>query len=914
MSENGTQPYLRYWGKAAPEGATPAAHLLVYHLLDVAAVGRVLLDRHPALGDRLAEILGLGTENTRKLCLWLLVHHDLGKFAAAFQRLRPGLAPGHIPDRYRYTRRHDTLGYLLWQERLEELLPTAAGAGPDLEDRLIPLLAASSGHHGRPPEAAAEWESGWFRPEDIAAAARASRDLGAVVAPGLDPVGLLEGVTQGNPAMASWAVAGLVVLCDWIGSNRTWFPYRDEAVPPETYWERFALPQAAEAVAGAGVLPEPPRPEISFDTLFPDLPEPTGLQRAAETIPLGDGPALFVVEDLTGSGKTEAALTLAARLLAAGRAAGLFVALPTTATADAMYRRVGGAYRRMFQPGTRPSLVLAHSRRDLSRQFRQSIGGERIEAEPDYAEDEAGAAATCAAWLADSRKKALLAQVGVGTIDQALLAVLGARHQSLRALGLLGKVLVVDEVHACDAYQNRLLAHLLRLHAAQGGSAILLSATLPLATRQELAAAFAEGAGFEPPPVLEEAYPLVARISADGVSAVPTQPPPWARRTLRFELVHDHEAALRWVAGRAEAGAAVCWVRNTVGDALEAYDALAARLGPERVTLFHARFLLGDRLGIEDDILGRFGKASTAAQRTGRVVVATQVIEQSLDLDFDEMLTDLAPIDLLIQRAGRLRRHRRDRAGNPVDGPDRRGAPTLRVLSPEPVDDPPEGWIRSFLPGTSFVYPHPGELWRTARLLETRPSVRLPEDSRDLVERVYGDPAEEPPASLQTTAGAVEGERRADASLAELNAANLELGYGCTSGSWTDAEDARTRLGEPTVTLRLALWDGERLRPLCNAGPNPWAMSEVSVRRSQVAEVPEPADCDLLRALTAAGGTPRGNRTHCIILPVVPVSEGVFEGEAVDGAHSPVTLLYRPDRGLEIRKEKTPPGRGTRAG
>ncbi len=123
-------------------------------------------------------------------------------------------------------------------------------------------------------------------------------------------------------------------------------------------------------------------------------------------------------------------------------------------------------------------------------------------------------------------------------------------------------------------------------------------------------------------------------------------------------------------------------------DAIEAYDALAELVGTERVTLFHARFTLGDRLRIEEDVLRRFGKRSTAKDRRGQIVVATQVIEQSLDLDFDEMVSDLAPIDLVLQRAGRLRRRPRDERGNPVDGPDRRGQPVLRVLTPEPIDDP----------------------------------------------------------------------------------------------------------------------------------------------------------------------------------------------------------------------------------
>ena len=900
--------YMAYWGKAASEGETPAKHLLVFHLLDVAAVGRVLLSRHPTLLTRLSGLTGVSAGDLAPWLVWLLAHHDFGKFAAAFQRLRPQLFPEPLTDRYRYDTRHDTLGYLLWEEKLlDEVFPDLAGQY-ELEEAVSVLLRTSAGHHGKPPEVV-EWKTSWFRDEDVQAARLLSRDLSRLFF-GRDAPPELScdnpGMFARRIASSSWPLAGFAVLCDWIGSNRLWFPFADEPIPLGRYWEKCALPQAERAVNEAAVVPVPPAEISGFRSLFPEIAAPTGLQEAAETAPLAIGPQLYFIEDLTGSGKTEAALTLTGRLLSAGKGEGIYVALPTTATADAMYDRVGNVYRKLFSHGTRPSLVLAHSRRDLSERFRTSVGGDRIEPEAAYGDGEEGAAATCAAWLADNRKKGLLAQVGVGTIDQALLAALNVRHQSLRAFGLLGKVLLVDEVHACDAYMNRILEHLLRLHAAMGGSAVLLSATLPIEARFKLAVAFSEGAGFALSEDLPDGYPQLLAIAADDVWNREVEAPPWARRTLRVDLLHDPESAVDWVAGRAETGACVAWVRNTVRDAAEAYDLLAERLGAERVTLFHARFALGDRLRIEKDVLARFDKKSRADRRAGRVVIATQVVEQSLDLDFDEMLSDLAPIDLLLQRAGRLRRHPRDTAGNPLsanDAPDERGEPVLHVLCPEPVDEPGAGWIRGFLPGTAAVYRHHGHLWRTARYLAENATLHLPEDSRTVIQAVFGSSAQDGlPATLDRNVCEAEGGWRADASLAELNTIKVGEGYGGGFGSWTDRDDARTRLGEPTVTLRLARWDGSRLHPMVEAPPNPWALSEVSVRRSQIETIAEPEDPPIAAALQELEASFLSGHQWFLLVPLMEEADGIWSCSGCDSEGQPVVIRYTARRGLEVQK------------
>ncbi len=402
----------------------------------------------------------------------------------------------------------------------------------------------------------------------------------------------------------------------------------------------------------------------------------------------------------------------------------MFLALPTMATANAMYRRMGESYRRLFAEGTAPSLALAHGRAALHDGFTRSIL-------PDAMEDDAAAAgagpadetagAQCAAWLAADRRTALLAQIGVGTIDQAMLAVLPVRHAPLRQRALAGKVLVIDEAHAFDPYMREEVVRLLRFHAALGGSAILLSATLPLRLRQALADAWRAGLRLAPQPVTAQGYPLATFVAGNGVREAEVAAREDTVRRVAVTPLSGVGEAVQRIRAAWEAGAAVAWVRNTVDDAIAAFDALRdAGMEP---MLFHARFAMADRLRVEQAVLARFGRDS--ADRRG-VLVATQVVEHSLDLDFDLMVSDLAPVDLLIQRAGRLWRHRRD--ARPVAGPE------LLLLSPDPVAAPGPDWLAEHR-GTAAVYRDPALLWRGVRALLAAGGIAAPGGLRALIRR-----------------------------------------------------------------------------------------------------------------------------------------------------------------------------------
>lgn len=850
-----TAPYFYYWAKTnRGDVAGDSCHLLPYHLLDVAAVAQAFLACMPRQNRRLAVRLGLDEETFRRFFVYAMALHDIGKFARSFQGLAtPSGVELVAPDsRYFYDRKHDALGLIYWRHIWPHLVKVGglglsqdAQLGNAQRHALELWFGAVFGHHGRPVDGESNCSlEGAFKREDDLAAWSFMEDAAHLLVPvwPLDRLGDKQW-RQKMLAPASWELAGLAVLVDWLGSDQEIFGYRAERVPLPEYWDRYALPGAAAVLAKSGVAsPAAIRPFPGFQASHGFAPTP--LQAWAESAPVTGEPQLYLLEDQTGTGKTEAALTLVHRLLAQGAGEGLYFALPTMATSSAMYERVASWLTGVFRPEQAPSLVLAHGARQLHEAFNRSVLQQPSPDQP-YDESDPGGVWQCSAWLADSRKKALLAEVGVGTIDQALLGLLPRKHQSLRLFGLQGKVLVLDEVHAYDAYTSDLLQRLLTAHARHGGSAVLLSATIPLALRRSLVDAWHTGAqGAEPTVVEGTAFPLATRIAPDGVSETPVAARDATRRDLRVAFLHEAREAVDAVVGVVRSGRCVCWVRNTVDDAIDAYRLLLDELGPQaELQLFHARFVMGDRQRIERQALETFGKSSDAGQRHGAVLVATQVVEQSLDLDFDVLVSDLAPIDLLIQRAGRLRRHARDSAGNrlPDGAVDERPGEPLYVLAPPWSDSPGAGWLGAELRRTSYVYKDVSRLWLTCRVLRRSGGIRIPEEAREVLEAVYA-PDIEVPDGLQPASDEASGERTAHHAIASFNALALDHGY-CESsanGQWDADEEVGTRLAdEPTVPV-VVLTETEQgvLQPLHARSPHPWAMSTVQLRVSWAKHLP----------------------------------------------------------------------------
>ncbi len=831
----------------------------------------------------------------RRTLGFLVALHDIGKFSRTFQSVVPEHWPAAVlgppPADPLPGARHDVLGYHLLKALADELDPVLPpGQHPVrgwLDGDLAFLFQALAGHHGRPVD------PGHMPPTPDPACLDAAQGFMAAMLDVFRPPPL--DIPPGRRAVQrlGWDLAGAVTLADWVGSRQAWFSYVPiEAVAnPAAYLWDHALPRAAGALAAAGLAAAPAARFTGIRGLFPRIDAPSPIQHWAENVSLPRGPVLAVIEDVTGSGKTEAAITLAHRLLAFDRAWGVFLALPTMATANAMFARMADSYRGLFATDARPSLALAHRRAALDPRFAAAMEGGapprgREAADPADTPSEAH----CATWLAEDRRRSLLAQFGVGTIDQALLAVLPVRHAALRLQGLKGKVLIVDEAHAFDAYMQRELVELLRFHAALGGSCILLSATLPHAVRKKLVDAFRDGLGGQAAPLAETAYPLATLASADAVTEQPCALRDGLARRVTVTRLPDAVAALARVAAAARAGAAVAWVRNTVDDALAAAEAL--RVEGLKPMVFHARFAMTDRLAVEAEVMRCFGRDSAGEARQG-VLVATQVVEQSLDLDFDLLCTDLAPVDLLIQRAGRLWRHLHRNENRPLPGPE------LLVVSPEPVDDPAPDWVRGSLPGTAAVYHDPALLWRGARKLFAAGALATPGDMRPLLEAAAD--GECVPAGLARDTQEAEGKAKAATELGRQNVLAFAKGYTRQNGAWEPDTITPTRLQErEQVTLRLALDRDGEVVPYAEADmlSRAWSLSEVAVSAYRVIACTVPPGLEVAVAKARAGwGRWERDDPHMLLAVLTPAMDG-YTLTVQTEAGIAATLRYDPRIGL----------------
>jgi CRISPR-associated helicase Cas3 len=430
------------------------------------------------------------------------------------------------------------------------------------------------------------------------------------------------------------------------------------------------------------------------------------------------------------------------------------------ATGNAMFPRLLHWLERIpdgrSEPGAR-SVLLAHSKAALNEEFAELMrAGRRVSAvELDGGGDEwrhRGDRQACSAelvahqWLR-GKKKALLSSFVVGTIDQLLFMGLKSRHLALRHLALAGKVVIIDEAHAYDTYMNSYLDRVLSWLGAYRVPVVVLSATLPAGRRRELAEAYA-GRGADLGEVAAaEGYPLLTVVEPGGPVRLREVEPSGRRTDVRLERLSDD---LDVLGGRLEeelaGGGCVLVVRNTVDRVLQTAAALRKRFGPGQVTVAHARFLDLDRVDKDADLLDRFGPPGERVERPGRqIVVASQVAEQSLDIDFDLLVTDLCPVDLLLQRMGRLHRHRRGQ--DQSERPERLRTARCLVTGADWATVPVEP-----VSGSGRVYGLHA-LLRSAAVLEpylsgtaaTGHIVRLPEDISPLVQRAYGPHPQGPP-------------------------------------------------------------------------------------------------------------------------------------------------------------------------
>lgn len=911
--------YYGYWGKARKEGEVGHPyHLLPYHCLDVAAVGQVLLVTFPKMAKQLAQLTSMDERQFVRWMLVLLALHDLGKFTDSFQRLREDILK-NLQQRESHASggiRHDTLGYKLWEVHILpqfielNILPDKAARGmPRKEHKLCDSwMKAATGHHGEPPSNERFYFSDFINdPDDIEAAKAYVIDVLGLF---LDSERTFPDLDEDAALTASWWIAGFIVLCDWLGSSREPSEFVAEPMLLAKYWDD-ALQWAGGVVERSGLTSPKANPDFCLQDFFDkDVAViPTPLQADAVARKIDSGPQLFILEDVTGAGKTEAAVLLLHKLMQNELVEGAYFALPTMATSNGMYRRMGKVYRKLYAADSTPSCTLAHSAREMSDEFRQSITIAGDHSLADYGDGTMPAAAHCSAWLADNRKKALLANVGVGTVDQVVLAVLPARHQSLRLLGLLGKCLIIDEIHSADARQNILICHLLKAHASTGGSAILLSATLPKNQRYAFAKAFASGLGYAAPTLQktsEKDYPLLTHLGPNLFDETVLETRKSVERSVKVEFVHDETTVQQLILKASEQGQSVCWIRNTIKEARRAYKDLNGIISEDRLALFHARYAMQDRLDIESKVLDRFGPKSNAEQRKGQVLIASPVVQESLDLDFDLLISDLCPIDLIIQRAGRFRRHIRDMYGNRIKvDQDQRGEPVLFIHTPQWNDDPAEDWVKAWSKGSNAIY-EPAKLWFTQKWLKENQGFHMPQSARAMIESVYGDLAPSVPEGLLGATNRVEGARSAISSIGVSDALKWDEGYR-RDGNWWDEDSAATRhIEKQTTTVYLARWQNGQLDSWINEGDFRWARSAVTLLEEKLKGEAECPEIPLVQIEKIKETMPAKGRWG-VLLPLLLADDGLWKGYGCNGKGERVMFFYDSIRGLMEAEEAQEP-------
>lgn len=812
----------RLWGKAKkPEGSSgPEWHPLICHMIDVMSVADVLWERmSPAARAVLSQAFD-SEEGARRWVKLLVALHDLGKATPGFQHKWAGSADllvgtGLVLEEAQP--HHGVTGTALLAKFLAN--PSVPGVPPLSPKVARGLARAVASHHGEfvstmlDKTYTASLEEGPWKEvrEDLI---RVISSLIASENAPLPPWALSEDVPYPPPGLII-TLAGLACVADWIGSDADVFQY--EHVPVEhSEYARRVLDRARERVDAAGFRPWNGATPREFEELFPFPPRSlqTATSRLIEDL---DKPAIILIESTMGDGKTEAALLIAEKLAPRFGQRGLFIGLPTQATSNQMLRRVEEFLTRNTRGTT--SLILTHGDAALSERFQdlkqrarsETVSPLRIEEIYDTAEgSERSGHVVAETWFCQN-KRALIAQTAVGTIDQGLLGTLRVKHGFVRLFGLAGKTVVLDEVHAYDTYTSEILDRLVAWLSALNATVVILSATLPKARRRALLEAF--GAQ----PSLEEApYPrITAGIPRAASLSVATTP---SRPEQQIQLRHlddDVQSVARQIFEATRPGGCVAWICNTVKRAQEAFTALrelnAASDEPIDIYLLHSRFLRIDRQEREKLAERLFGPQDVAPKRPPRaVMIGTQVLEQSLDLDFDLMVTDIAPIDLLLQRAGRLHRHNRAR-------PNAFDSPSLWVLMP-PLHD----GLPSFRCIAS-VYDE-DVLLRTWEPLRRTKAITIPREIETWIERVYGekqDPFDDASlhAHLQEIAERAKKRREKDweqaqASLffapseAESSDAFGSLGSLVEedeSGNLHPTLRAQTRLGDETADI-ICLW------------------------------------------------------------------------------------------------------------
>ena len=875
---SGAEPESRLyllWAKRDPKGKpkakTRAYHALIYHLLDVAAVAGCMWDDVLGAGqkDWLMAMIGLDEAAARGMLALLAGLHDIGKATPAFQKKVPDLYAklgNDLHDDSTYADDHGILSAVILRRWFID-----KGLGKQPANQLAAVIG---GHHG-------SWISN-TETGNKQVGNEKWQDLQNQLCGTLQEV---LGAAEISPPESPQAfnifaafLSGFVSVCDWIGSNRVYFPYEDEVISPQNYFQ-VAQEQAKKALhemEWVGWKSDGRKPAFNDDFSFaPNALQQEGIQHLQE---FEQAPRLILVEYPTGEGKTELALHIGDRLVNRFNLAGTYIAMPTQATSNQMFERVETYLRKRYRcKNLNPQLI--HGGAEQYKSSRQHTLSESNQEGNESAAD-------ADSWFEQNRKRALLTPYAVGTIDQAMLSVLQVKHHFVRQFGLSRKVIVFDEIHSYDTYMNKIIERLFEWLHALDSPMILLSATLSRQDRQDILKA--AGASEEAP---DECYPRLTVVENDGKVRVHALPPPKTRAIQIRQIALGLDSLLDAVRLMYEKGGCIAIVCNTVNESIEVARHLrqAEGIDEEEVWLLHARFPPAWRGEMEEKVVDAFGKEGTRPERA--ILVATQIIEQSLDLDFDLMVSRTAPIDLLIQRMGRLHRHPRS------SRPSHLAKPTLLLRTPDmKTDDVPDFGVDEAVYERFFLL----KTWLRLRDVE---QVQIPDGVDELMNFVYDQEVDikNISSAYREALAAARDDMKLGNRNSEFRGAQFVIGepsskrlIGRYSARLSDDEERsiKTRNIRPGLGI-ICIMDEDSLaliqRKPSRDDVNSLLRYKVTVRHR-----------DVKYALEQLEANPNWKR-----IPQLKYARAVeFDGDRYDAPNSPYSLRLTPDYGLEIIRQE----------
>lgn len=845
-----------FWAKLDQDeqGEIRAWNPLMAHSADVAAVTEALL-QHTILNKRIASLVDwdrLSDIHIARLSA-LAALHDAGKVNHGFQnRMYRSRHPraGHVSPMIELldadTNYQEELLIPLGIQQILHWFPTQN------QQTAIHFLLATWGHHGRPTPIQHNFKSSLWNSNDERNPVEGLKELGTTIQEWFPKAFIHEAQPFPADPILQHAYNGLLTLADWLGSDPKFF----EFAQTERNHIKTARKNAKHAIEMLALDPQKSRRQLGNRPVnFKQIADftPYDIQQQCLDLPVYEEGSLTVLESDTGSGKTEAAIARFIRLYQKGLVDGMYFAVPTRSAATQLYERVVEATAKAFpEKRSRPPVVQAVSGY-IKVDAVEGVPLPQFQVKwPENRQDilqERG-------WAAEHPKRYLAGAIVVGTIDQVFLSTLQVNHAHMRATALLRHFLVVDEVHASDAYMTRLLDRVLNFQLAAGGHALLMSATLGTASRIHLTMNDPQLVGAEEARGID--YPLLTHVDASRENpstyhaASSGQQKTVKTGTKKIAALPDQIAEL--AVQKAAAGARVLIIRNLVKDCISTQKALENQLGADSDLLFrindvatphHSRFAPEDRKRLDREIETYFGKNT---EKSSVIAVATQTVEQSLDIDADLMITDLCPVDVLLQRIGRLHRHNRERPAGFETAQCVVLTPEVRDLSVS-IDSKGQGSKGKH--GLGTVYQDLRVLEATWRILEDEKKIpwQIPQHNRELVEL-----ATHPKIlrSLVTNLGGdwkqhqehIAGQKFADKQLPNLVGIDFSEPFGKT-GFAEELQNVKTRLGRNDYQVFL---------PHKMEGPFGETVEEMTITEWQLNTVPEESQLEDDSVQTFNGG------------------------------------------------------------